>query len=132
VYWENVFEDLQMSIHLGKKIQAVAVSKGYTQKKLAGAVNTTQQNISDIYGRPDLDTALLKAFSKELNHDFAQYLYEDDSLSIFKQKEIGEWQSKIENLQLLLTAKEELLKEREKVVEMQVNLINELKLKTSK
>ena len=73
-----------MAIQIGQKIREVADNQGYSQEKLAVKLNTTQQNISDIYNRSAVDTEFLLKVCKELSHDFFGYYYQEEPLASFK------------------------------------------------
>jgi len=88
-----------MAIHLGKKIAEIASSRGVGATALGKLLNTTRENVYSIFDRELVDTPLLLKCSRVLDHDFVQYLYEDEALAKFKQAEVAEWEGKIATLE---------------------------------
>lgn len=88
-----------MAIHLGKKISEVAASRGLGATELGKQLNTTRENVYSIYDRELVDTPLLLKCCRVLDHDFIQYLYEEEPLLKFKQAQTAQWQSQIDTLQ---------------------------------
>ncbi|WP_300601960.1 hypothetical protein [Niabella sp.] len=122
-----------MAIHFGKLIKDIAASKGFdSQQKLAIALHTSQQNISDMFGREEVDTALLKKVTEILDFNFLEPLRNEPPFLKYKEQEMAEWNAKIEQLQNQLKEKEVLLATRIELVETQRKLINELEEKVKR
>lgn len=122
-----------MAIHFGKLIKDVAASKGFdSQQKLAVALHTSQQNISDMFNREEIDTALLKKVSEILDFNLLESLRNEPPFLKYKEQEIAEWNNKLEHLQNKLSDKEDLLLSRNELLETQRKLIAELEEKVNR
>jgi transcriptional regulator with XRE-family HTH domain len=121
-----------MAINIGKLIKQVAESKGYTQKRLATSVSTTQQNISNLYNRGLVDYDLLSRLTIELDYNFLAPFFEEDPYLKYKQQEIAVWQAKIDVLTEKLDAAEKLLAAKEELIVVQRQLIKEWEEKNKK
>jgi len=117
---------------IGQTIARIAKSQGLTQAQFGAKINLTKQGIASIYKRSTIDVSLLSEISGKLNYDFFKHLYEREPMLSFKQKEIEEWELKIEKLSQTLTSNQDLLKEREKMIATQEKLIQELEEKVKK
>jgi transcriptional regulator with XRE-family HTH domain len=62
-----------VAIHIGKIIKEVIKQKGFRQVLLAESINTSKQNLQNIFERASIDTNMLLKISKVLNHNFFQY-----------------------------------------------------------
>ncbi|MFN3405919.1 MAG: hypothetical protein ACK40G_17625 [Cytophagaceae bacterium] len=60
-------------IHLGKEIEKRVKELNYPVKELAKQLNTSRNNIYNIYSRESIDTALLVKISEVLKYDFFQF-----------------------------------------------------------
>jgi transcriptional regulator with XRE-family HTH domain len=65
-----------MEIHLGKLIKNKAKEAGISSIQLAFLVNTSRQNLNNIFNRKSTDTATLQRFCDALNFNFFQVLAE--------------------------------------------------------
>lgn len=88
-----------MAIHIGHIIQAKAEEKKFSQQRLGDLINTTKQNVGDIYTRQNIDTGLLLKLCVALEHDFFHYFYQDETLNELSRREIERLQKNIGTLQ---------------------------------
>lgn len=116
-----------MQTHIGKKIEEIAKSKGLGATELAKKLNTTRENIYNIYARELIDTPLLLLCCKVLKHDFFQYFYSEEPLSSFKKAENDKFQSKIDSLSKNLAIAEELIQTQKELISSQRDEILRLK-----
>ena len=59
-----------MQLHLGKKIREYAKLKGIKHTELAQRINTSKQNIQNIYRRQSIDVLLLVKICNVLEYNF--------------------------------------------------------------
>ncbi len=59
-----------MDLHIGKLIKTIARKRGISQVELAKLINTSKQNIQNIFMRSSIDTNLLIKLSLALNYNF--------------------------------------------------------------
>lgn len=116
-----------MPIHLGKLIKKEAMRQKYSQSKFGEKINTTKQNVSDIYKRSSIDTALLLTISKALSYDFFAVYYNEEPLKSMKEKELAQYKEEIEELRKTLAIKEDKIRDLERVTSSNEMLINVLK-----
>jgi transcriptional regulator with XRE-family HTH domain len=114
---------------IGRLIEEESQKQGYSQSSFAKAIHKSKQGVASIFRRSNIDIELLKQITQVLNIDFFAKLYEEAPLKEFKAKEIAEWELKIERLNEMLTNKDNLLVQRQELVETQRKLINELESK---
>jgi len=62
-----------MAVQIGKKIKQVFDKKGMSVSELSRRLNSSRENVYDIFKRRTIDTELLTRISKALEHDFFQY-----------------------------------------------------------
>ena len=115
-----------MDYTIGQLIKRIAESQGLSQKEFGLKINRTKQGVASIYRRVTIDTELLITICKELDYDFFSRYYLEEPLRSFRQKEIDNWQSKIEDLTKLLDSNEKLLKSSEEVITLQRKYILKL------
>jgi len=116
-----------MQIHIGKKIEEIAKIQGLGATELGKKLNTTRENIYNIYSREMIDTPLLLLCCKALKHDFFQYFYAEEPLASFRKKEIQSWQDKIDNLSERLKLSTELVDTQKELIKTQRDNIKLLK-----
>ncbi|MGJ1342190.1 hypothetical protein [Sphingobacterium sp. 1.A.4] len=121
-----------MKDKIGQIIKNVATAQGLTQQQFGEKINRTKQGAANIYRRSTIDTELLKSISRELNHDFFSYYYEDEPLKSFRDNESKGWLKQIENLQEELAAKDTLLEKNEEILSLQRKYITELEEKIAR
>lgn len=84
-----------VKFHMGSKIREYAKSKGVKFTWLALKTGIERGNMNKLLARPELSVSQIKTFSKVLNHDFFQYLVdeeEDDSVVEETKAEYGKKQ----------------------------------------
>lgn len=64
-----------MSLHIGKFIKKRVEEIGMKKTEFARRVNTTPQNIYDIFNRTSIDTELLNQIGKILDFNFFEHYY---------------------------------------------------------
>jgi transcriptional regulator with XRE-family HTH domain len=117
---------------IGRQIKEVAESKGFSQESLGKRISRTKQGVASIYKRATIDVLLLQDICKVLDYDFFAHLYEHEPLKSFKQLETKEFYAKIDSLNNTLLLKEELLNQKQELVDTQRKLILELEEKLKK
>jgi transcriptional regulator with XRE-family HTH domain len=95
-----------MAFHIGEIIKAKAESKGFTQQQLGEKINTSKQNVRDIYTRQTIDTGLLTAISVVLEYDFFQHYYEEAPLQSISGRETDRLKARVAQLEELLEKNE--------------------------
>ncbi len=68
--------------HIGKKIEEVVRLRKITIVSLAREINTTRNNIYNIFNRESIDTKLLSKISKHLNYNFFEFLSKTEQVRI--------------------------------------------------
>ncbi|MFI5138327.1 MAG: helix-turn-helix domain-containing protein [Sphingobacteriales bacterium] len=111
---------------IGEFVKEIAESQNLKPSDLGKRINTSKQNVSDIYKRSTIDSELLLTLSKALNYNLFSYYYDKEPIVGFRTVEIQEWQYKLDSLNHILSLKEELLSQRQELVETQRKLISEL------
>jgi hypothetical protein len=115
---------------VGGFVKEIAESQNLKPSDLGAKINTSKQNISDIYKRTTIDSELLLTLSKALNYNLFSYYDDKEPIVGFRNAETHEWQDKIDNLTYALSLKEDLLNEKEKLIKAQEKLIAELEKKS--
>jgi len=62
-----------MAIHIGKRIKQVFEKKGMSISEFSRRLNSSRENVYDIFKRQSIDTSLLEKISKVLEYDFFQH-----------------------------------------------------------
>ncbi|SDP10064.1 hypothetical protein SAMN05428975_0306 [Mucilaginibacter sp. OK268] len=114
---------------VGEFVKEIAESQNLKPSDLGARINTSKQNISDIYKRNTIDSELLLTLSKALNYNLFSYYDDKEPIVGFRNAETHEWQVKIDNLTYALSLKKDLLNEKEKLIKAQEKLITELEKK---
>jgi transcriptional regulator with XRE-family HTH domain len=112
-----------MSFHIGEIIKARAESKGFTQQQLGEKINTSKQNVRDIYTRQTIDTGLLVAISGVLEYDFFQHYYEEDPLQSISGRESDQLKARVVQLETLLAKNEAEMKRLAKELAAQEKIV---------
>ena len=87
-----------MAIHIGKQIRVQADLRKIGATELGKLLNKSRETIYNIFQRESVDTELLLACCKVLNHDFFDYYYRQEPLLSFKEDENIRWNERIEIL----------------------------------
>ena len=121
---------------LGQVIKRIAEERMLNARELGEKINKTKQGVLSIYKRNVVDTDLLITLSVVLDYDFVAHLYKRQQLKKIKQKEIAEWQSKIDTiseqknqLKDLINSNNRAIASLEKLVKNQEEVIRLLKEK---
>lgn len=69
-----------MAIHIGQIIKAVAEERKMGATELSQHLNTSRENVYDIYRREAIDTAKLLQLSAILKYDFFEHFYNEEPL----------------------------------------------------
>jgi len=70
-------------LHVGKLIEKVFSERNMKKAEFARRINTTRQNITTLFNRPNIDVKLLFTISKALDYDFFRLLsYSKDEKSM--------------------------------------------------
>lgn len=68
-------------VHIGQKIEELVRVKRFPIVEFARMINTTRNNVYNIFSRESIDTELLRKICKILEFDFFQYLSEGYKLT---------------------------------------------------
>lgn len=117
-----------MSIHIGKYIRFQADLKKIGATELGKLLNKSRETIYDIFDRESVDTELLLACCKVLNHDFFAYYYSQEPLLSFRENEIKNWKRRIDALKNELEREMKLNAVQEELVVTQRKNIKHLEL----
>lgn len=120
-----------MSFHLGRKVEEIAKSQGYSQTALGKEVNMSKPGIASMYKRSGIDTDLLIKLTEVLGYDFFQHVYENDTLKGFKELELGVFKSQITQLKDENELLKSLVAKNDQIIELQFKRIAELEEKLS-
>ncbi len=121
-----------MAIHIGKQIRVQADLRKIGATKLGKLLNKSRETIYDIFQRESVDTELLLACCKVLNHDFFDYYYCQEPLLSFKENENNRWNERIENLNNQLQKEVKLNMVQEELIANQRENIKHLELLVKK
>ena len=105
-----------MSIHIGQLIKEKVTEKRLSQEALGKMINTTKQNVGNIYKRRSIDTQLLLKLCTVLEFDFFEALYAEEPLKSMRQKEIDAFTVEISALQTIIKQKDERIKDLEEIM----------------
>ncbi len=97
-------------LHIGKLIEAIVKKQGLSNAEFARRINTTRQNIPDIFKRETLDVKQLFTISEQLNHNFFDDILKD---TIFEKQLIKNINSNDDiflSIRVPIKNKEEILK----------------------
>ena len=114
-----------MATHIGKKIEEQAAIQNLAVAELSERLNTTRKNIYNIFNREIIDSSLLLACCKVLDHDFFQYYYDFEPLLKYKQAYIKQWQDKLDAISESLEKAEYALDVQKELTETQRQLLIE-------
>jgi transcriptional regulator with XRE-family HTH domain len=117
---------------IGEFVKEVAESKNLKPSDLAARINTSKQNISDIYRRTTIDSELLLTLSKALDFNLFSFYDDKEPIAGFRAIEIKERQAQIDILTEKLKLMVELLNTKDELLILQRKHIIELEQKISK
>ena len=105
-----------MSIHIGQLIKEKVTEKRLSQEALGKMINTTKQNVGNIYKRRAIDTQLLLKLCTVLEYDFFEAFYTEEPLKGMRKKETDAFTTEITSLQNLIKQKDERIKDLEEIM----------------
>ncbi|GGH65340.1 hypothetical protein HNQ91_002101 [Filimonas zeae] len=87
-----------MAIHIGQIIKSVAEERKMGATELSQHLNTSRENVYDIYRREAIDTAKLLQLSVILKYDFFEHFYQEEPLKALRNDIVTQQQQEIEAL----------------------------------
>lgn len=125
-------EDLPMAIHIGKLIKAQAKIKRLSQEMIGQKINTTKQNVGNIFRRKSIDTELLLKICEALEFNFFEYYYNEEPLKSMRNQEISGLQDTLKKLKEDLAARNDTITTLKYLTEAQRDSIDLMKEGTKK
>lgn len=83
---------------IGEFVKNLAEEANLTPTAFGKKINSTLNNVKDIYKRSSIDSELLLQISKGLNKSAFAYYDDKEPIASLKKAELDEWNSKIEKL----------------------------------
>jgi len=105
-----------MSIHIGQLIKEKVTEKRLSQEALGKMINTTKQNVGNIYKRRSIDTQLLLKLCTVLEFDFFEAFYTEEPLKSMRKKEVDAFNAEISALQNIIKQRDERIKDLEEIM----------------
>ena len=105
-----------MSIHIGQLIKEKVTEKRLSQEALGKMINTTKQNVGNIYKRRSIDTQLLLKLCTVLEFDFFEAFYTEEPLKSMRKKEIDAFNAEVSALQNIIRQRDERIKDLEEIM----------------
>lgn len=87
-----------MAIHIGQIIKSVAEERKMGATELSQHLNTSRENVYDIYRREAIDTAKLLQLSVILKYDFFEHFYQEEPLKALRNDIVTRQQMEIDIL----------------------------------
>lgn len=101
-------------VNIGEQIKGKMQEMGLNKARLARMLETSNQNITHMLGKPSLDTAKLARVSVALDYDFFQS-YRPEGVP---QEGVNEvLQERVSSLEKLIEEKQKLIDEKQKLIE---------------
>ena len=113
-----------MSIHIGQLIKEKVTEKRLSQEALGKMINTTKQNVGNIYKRRSIDTQLLLKLCTVLEFDFFEAFYTEEPLKSMRKKELDGFHTEVSNLQNLLKQRDERIRDLEEIMNSNKKVIS--------
>ena len=113
-----------MAIHIGQIIKEKVTEKRLSQEALGKMINTTKQNVGNIYKRRSIDTQLLLKLCTVLEFDFFEAFYSEEPLKAMRNKETDAYTTEIASLQNQVKQKDERIRDLEGHLTTQKKLIS--------
>jgi transcriptional regulator with XRE-family HTH domain len=113
-----------MSIHIGQLIKEKVTEKRLSQEALGKMINTTKQNVGNIYKRRSIDTQLLLKLCAVLEYDFFEAFYTEEPLKSMRKKELDAFNTEINNLQNTIRQKDERIRDLEEIMNSNKKVIS--------
>lgn len=113
-----------MSIHIGQIIKEKVTEKRLSQEALGKMINTTKQNVGNIYKRRSIDTQLLLKLCIVLEFNFFEVYYSEEPLKSMRNKELEAFNSEIRALQHTIKQKDERIRDLEEIMNSNKKVIS--------
>jgi transcriptional regulator with XRE-family HTH domain len=113
-----------MSIHIGQLIKEKVTEKRLSQEALGKMINTTKQNVGNIYKRRSIDTQLLLKLCTVLEFDFFDAFYTEEPLKSMRKKELDAFHTEVSNLQNILKQRDERIRDLEEIMNSNKKVIS--------
>lgn len=107
-----------MSIHIGQAIKQKVKELRLKQEEFGKMINTTKQNVTNIFGNPDINTDRLFKVSVALKYDFFRLFSAEEPLKGMSNSEIEALQAEVRSLQQAIQQKDDKIKMQEEMIEM--------------
>jgi transcriptional regulator with XRE-family HTH domain len=105
-----------MSIHIGQIIKEKVTEKRLSQEALGKMINTTKQNVGNIYKRRHIDTELLLKLCIVLEYNFFEVFYTEEPLKSMRGKETDVFTAEINRLKHTIQQKDERIRDLEEIM----------------
>lgn len=115
-----------MSIHIGQIIKEKVTEKRLSQEALGKMINTTKQNVGNIYKRRHIDTELLLKLCIVLEFNFFEVFYAEEPLKGMRKKETEIYTAEINRLKHTIQQKDERIKDLEEIMNSNKKIISYL------
>jgi transcriptional regulator with XRE-family HTH domain len=115
-----------MSIHIGQIIKEKVTEKRLSQEALGKMINTTKQNVGNIYKRRHIDTELLLKLCIVLEYNFFEVFYSEEPLKSMRSKETEIFTAEINRLKHTIQQKDERIKDLEEIMNSNKKVISYL------
>ena len=116
-----------MSIHIGKLIKEIAKKKRLSQEAIGKMINTTKQNVGNIFRRKSIDTELLLKISEALEVNFFEYYYNEEPLKSMRNETIKGLMDTVEKQKAELAERADKIATLKDLVESQKDNLSYLK-----
>jgi transcriptional regulator with XRE-family HTH domain len=113
-----------MAIHIGKLIKERAKIRRLSQEMIGKKINTTKQNVGNIFRRKSIDTELLLKICEALEYNFFEHYYNEEPLKSMRNEELLRLQDTVKKLNAELTLKNESINTLNYMTEVQKENIN--------
>jgi transcriptional regulator with XRE-family HTH domain len=106
-----------MSIHIGQSIKQKVKELRLKQEEFGKMINTTKQNVTNIFSNPDINTDRLFKVSVALKYDFFRLFSTEEPLKGMSNSEVESLQSEVKSLQQAVQQKDDKIKTLEELIE---------------
>ena len=113
-----------MSIHIGQLIKEKVTEKRLSQEALGKMINTTKQNVGNIYKRRSIDTQLLLKLCVVLEYNFFEAFYSEEPLKGMRKKEMDAIRAEIAALQNIIKQRDERIRDLEEIMNSNKKVIS--------
>lgn len=113
-----------MSIHIGQLIKEKVTEKRLSQEALGKMINTTKQNVGNIYKRRSIDTQLLLKLCVVLEYNFFEAFYSEEPLKGMRKKEMDAIKAEIAALQNIIKQRDERIRDLEEIMNSNKKVIS--------